>query len=181
MSYRTLSGLMLAAAFGLVIARSSAAEEKAPKLKLADCPVVVQKTLQREANGAAIGEVAKEVEGEKTIYEIAVKIDGKSYEVTVAENGTLLEKALDEGDDDEEEKDKEEEIKSSACPAAVQKTMKREANGARIDLVDKELHGEKTIYEVDVKIDGKNYEIKVASDGTLISKILDEDDESEDK
>ena len=43
--------------------------------------------------------------------------------------------------------------------------------------MDKEIKDGKTVYEVDVKIDGKNYEIKVAMDGILISKALDEEDE----
>ena len=62
-------------------------------------------------------------------------------------------------------------------PAAVQKTFKREANGADIDVVDKETNDGKAVYEVDVKIDGKNYEIRVAEDGILISKALDEEGE----
>ena len=45
------------------------------------------------------------------------------------------------------------------------------------DVVDKETKNGKTIYEVDAKIDGKNYEIRVAEDGVLISKALDEEDQ----
>jgi uncharacterized membrane protein YkoI len=150
------------------------------ELKLSDCPAAVQKTFQREANGAKIEDVEKEIENGKTTYEADVTIDGKEYDITVAEDGTLLEKSLEEDDDEDDDKKGEEvEVKLSDCPAAVQKTLKREANGASIDSVDKESKDGKTVYEVDVKIDGKNYEIKVAMDGTLISKALDEEDEGE--
>ena len=53
------------------------------------------------------------------------------------------------------------------------------SHGATIATVDKESDEGKTIYEADVDIKGKNYEIKVAEDGTLISKKL--DDESKEK
>jgi hypothetical protein len=43
--------------------------------------------------------------------------------------------------------------------------------------VDKETKDGKATYEVDVKIDAKNYENWVAEDGLLISKALDEEDE----
>ena len=43
--------------------------------------------------------------------------------------------------------------------------------------MDKETNDGKAVYEVDVKIDGKNYEIRVAEDGILISKALDEEGE----
>jgi len=186
MNCRTLSRLMLVVALCFVASRVSAAEEDEVKMKLAACPAAVQKTLKREAGGAKISEVDKELEDGKTIYEVDVKIDGKNYEVTVAEDGTLLEKVLDE-DGKEEQEDRaaeqveEEKIKLSDCPVAVQKTLKREATGEAIETVDKETDDGKTVYEVDVKIGGRNYEIKVAPDGTLISKSLDEEDEEEDK
>ena len=124
------------------------------ELKLSDCPVAVQKTLQREANGAE------------------VTIDEKEYEILVAEDGTLIEKVLIETEEIDVL-----EVELSNCPAAVQKTLKREANGAEIEVVDKETKGGKAVYEVDVKIEGKNYKIRVGEDGILISKALDEEEE----
>jgi uncharacterized membrane protein YkoI len=59
------------------------------ELKLSECPAAVQKTFQREANGATINEVEKEIEDGKTIYEADVTFDEKEYEITVAEDGTL--------------------------------------------------------------------------------------------
>jgi hypothetical protein len=125
-----------------------------------------------------INEVEKEIEDETTTYEADVTIDGKEYEITVGEDGTLIEKSLEEEDDDNDGPDGDvTEVKLADCPVAVQKTLKREANGADIDVVDKEIKGGKISYEVDVKIDGRNYEILVAESGLLISKALDEEDE----
>ena len=63
----------------------------------------------------------------------------------------------------------------------VKATLTKEANGAKIETVDKETDDGKTIYEADVMINGKNYEIKVSADGTLLSKKLDQEDEGHEK
>jgi hypothetical protein len=144
------------------------------KINLADAPAAVQKTLQREAFGAEIKKVAKESEEGKTTYEAEVKIDGHEYVIKVAADGTLLEKEL-------EDEDEEVPIKFADAPAAVQKTLQREAAGAKLEKVDRLVRQGRTLYEADAKIDGKNYEIIVTAEGLLLSKELDEDDEGEEK
>lgn len=77
--------------------------------------------------------------------------------------------------------DKEENEQKTAwkdVPSAAQKTLTREAFGARIATVDKEKFKGKTAYEADVKIDGHNYEIVVDEHGLLLAKSLDEGDEA---
>ena len=78
---------------------------------------------------------------------------------------------------DEGKEGKEEKVKFDQVPAAAQKTLTEEAKGAKIETVDKEESDGKVIYEADVKINDKNYEIRVAPDGTLIAKKLDMEDE----
>src|SRR5436305_2836084 len=72
----------------------------------------------------------------------------------------------DEGGKEENEK----KLAFADVPAAVRKTLKREANGAAIKSVDLEKVDGKTVYEADVIIDGTNYEILVNKSGLLISK-----------
>ena len=84
-------------------------------------------------------------------------------------------------EDKEKEEGAEQKIKFTDAPAAVQKTLTEEAKGAKIENVDKETDDGKTIYEADVMINGKNYEIKVAEDGTLIQKKLDDESKEKDK
>ena len=84
-----------------------------------------------------------------------------------------------EKEEKEEKEGNETKVQFSQVPQAVQTTLKEESHGATITTVDKESDEGKTIYEADVDIKGKNYEIKVAEDGTLISKKL--DDESKEK
>jgi len=81
-----------------------------------------------------------------------------------------------------EDNDKDEvKVKLEDCPKAVQETIKKEVGSGTIEEIEKKTKDGKTVYEADATIDGKKYEIKVAEDGTLISKELDDDkDDGED-
>ena len=82
---------------------------------------------------------------------------------------------------EEGEEGNEQKISFAEVPAAAQRTLTDEAKGNKIDTVDKETDEGKTIYEADVPINGRNYEIRVAPDGTLLSKKLDEEDAAHEK
>jgi uncharacterized membrane protein YkoI len=78
-----------------------------------------------------------------------------------------------------EEEDEGNEVKMTLeqVPPAVRATLEREARGAAIKTVDKEESKGRTIYETDVMMDGKNWEIKVDQDGKVVSKKLDPENE----
>jgi hypothetical protein len=77
----------------------------------------------------------------------------------------------------EENEGDEVKIKFTEAPAAVQATINKESGNAKVETLDKETDDGKTIYEADAMINGTNYEIKVAPDGKLISKKIDNEDE----
>ena len=79
----------------------------------------------------------------------------------------------------EKKEGKEEKVAFAQLPAAVQKTLNDEGKGNKIETADKESEDGKTVYEADVKIEGTNYEIKVAEDGSLISKKLDQEEDKD--
>ena len=74
---------------------------------------------------------------------------------------------------EEEEEGNEVKMTIDQVPPAVRATLQREAQGASIKTVDKEEDHGKTIYETDVMLNGKNWEIKVDGDGKVVSKKLD--------
>lgn len=83
----------------------------------------------------------------------------------------------------EKEGEEGNEVKMSLdqVPPAVRATLQREAQGASITTVDKEEDKGKTIYEADVMLNGKNWEIKVDQDGKVVSKKLDPENEKGEK
>jgi hypothetical protein len=81
----------------------------------------------------------------------------------------------------EKEEGDEVKMKFADVPAPVQKTLTDAAGGAKIDSVDKETDKGQVVYETDVKIGGKTYEIRVAPDGKLISKNEEKEEDEKDE
>lgn len=78
---------------------------------------------------------------------------------------------------------KEEKVKLSDCPAAVQKTIKEQAEGGKILEIEKETKKDgSVVYEAEIKkSDGKKIEIEVAEDGKLLdTEVEDDEDDKED-
>lgn len=84
-------------------------------------------------------------------------------------------------DKDEEKEGPEVSLTLDKVPDAVKATLTKEAEGAAFTSVDQETDDGKTVYETDVTLYGKIFEIKVADDGSLISKKIDDDGDNEKK
>ncbi len=79
------------------------------------------------------------------------------------------------------EKEKDEKVTLDQCPPAVQVTIQAEAAGGTIEEIEKETKGDVTTYEAEIAKDGREIEIKVAADGTLLKKKVKDGDKDEDK
>ncbi len=163
--------LWVATAASLCLILDLAPIQDATPIKLSDCPPEVRKTLESEAKGAKIETVEKEKEEDETVYWAEVSIGGKPYAIGVLEDGTLSEMNLAIDDD---------EVPLERCPAAVQAAFKREAFGEKVQGAGKDRKYGVIVYETLIHHRGKDYEIVVAEDGTLVEKVLViEDDEIE--
>jgi hypothetical protein len=89
---------------------------------------------------------------------------------------TLLSSAVVRAESKESE-ESEQTISMKEAPKAVRQTIKREAEGAKVATVDIEADKGKLVYEADAIIDGTNYEILVDTNGRLLSKAIDNEDE----
>jgi hypothetical protein len=127
------------------------------------CPAPVQATFRSEAFGEKVDVVDKDMRYGVTIYETVVDHKGKSYEIVVAEDGTLVEKVLVIDDD---------EVELATCPAAVQAALREHAKGGTIGDITRSTGIGRHTYEAEVEIRGKVYLIEVDEGGLLISKSL---------
>jgi hypothetical protein len=116
-----------------------------------------------EAFGARIESVGKDVMYGNIVYQATVEHEGKSYEVVVAEDGTLVEKVLVIDD---------EEVELAACPASVQIAFREHSAGGTIGEIVRSTGISRATYEAEVDIKGKVYLIEVSETGHLISKSL---------
>jgi hypothetical protein len=131
-------------------------------------PTVVQAAFKSEGYGQKIETVGKELKFGVAIYEASVDHKGKRYEITIAEDGTLVEKVLVIDDD---------EVEFEKCPAAVQTALKKQAGSGMIHEITRYAGIVRPLYEAEVEINGKIYLIEVSETGYLVSKSLDADPE----
>ena len=132
-------------------------------LSLDRCPSGVQATFRSEAFGEKVEAVSRDVKYGLIIYETVIEHRGKSYEIVVAEDGTLVEKILVIDD---------EEIKLADCPPAVRTALHEYANGGEIGDITRSTGIGQNTFEAEVKIKDKVYLIEVAEGGHLITKSL---------
>jgi hypothetical protein len=132
------------------------------------CPAAVRATFRSEAFGEKIGSVGKEMKYGVKVYETVVGHQGKSYEIVVAEDGTLVEKVLVIDD---------EEVELSKCPSAVKATLHEHAKGGTIGDITRSTGIGQHTFEAELKIKAKVYLIEVAESGFLISKSLEAGEE----
>jgi hypothetical protein len=132
------------------------------------CPAPVQATFRGEAFGEKVDAVGKDMRYGVTIYETVVDHNGKSYEIVVAEDGTLVEKVLVIEDD---------EVELSTCPAAVQTALREHAKGGTIGDITRSTGIGRHTYEAEVEFKRKVYLIEVDEGGHLISKSLEAGEE----
>ena len=67
-----------------------------------------------------------------------------------------------------QEKENAKKLSVKWLPAAVRKTAEEQSKGALIRGVSKEVDAGKTVYEVEMKVDGHTKDIIIAADGTLM-------------
>src|SRR5579863_4577841 len=137
-----LSGILMTVAL-----LAGAAETK---IKLADLPAPVQKTIQEQTKNAELKGLSKEVENGKTFYEVETIVNGKSRDLLVDPSGRIVEL--------------EEATTIESVPAAVKAALAPKGKILRIETVTK---GNAVSYEAVVSNNGKKSEIAVEADGTI--------------
>jgi hypothetical protein len=133
------------------------------ELPLDRCPAAVQATFRREAFGEKLGVVGRDRKYGVLVYETVVHHKGRSYEIVVAEDGTLVEKVL---------KIDDEPVELAQCPAPVQATLREHAKGGMIGDITRSTGIGPHTFEAEVQINRKIYSIEVDQSGLLISKSL---------
>ncbi len=80
----------------ILLAMAGCAAEREMKVELEEVPTAVRQTLDRERMGGPVLESEKEIANGKTVYSFDVTIDGKMYDLEIAEDGSLIRKKLED-------------------------------------------------------------------------------------
>ena len=86
----------------------------------------------------------------------------------IALGGCATNDATHRHDDDEHEVA----VTMDQLPAAAKATIMKEAGSGKVEEIDKMTRNGRTVYEADVVMDGKKWEIMVRDDGQLLKKEL---------
>jgi len=62
------------------------------------------------------------------------------------------------------------EVSIDQVPPAVRAAIERELRGGKLEEIERETRNGRTVYEVEFKRDGKDREIHVAEDGTVLKR-----------
>jgi hypothetical protein len=130
------------------------AQEKT--LTRAQLPPAVERTVAAESQGATIQGFSTEVEDGKTLYEASLKVNGRSRNLSMDKDGTLLEV--------------EDEVAMASLPAAVQTALQKAAGTGKISIVESlTKKGKLVAYAATVKTGTKSSEIQVGPDGKKLA------------
>jgi hypothetical protein len=140
-----------------------------------DVPAVIQQAVQREVgDGRVLGLSSdQDQDSKKPIYVVHAQIDGWAYTIRFDLDGTLIDNECDEPDPDAQD------ITMDDLPPAVRDKMKFESGGAA--LTDPTRQDIPSVFEVETRIGLHAYTIRVDSDGHLLSKERDDDNDNEPK
>jgi hypothetical protein len=62
------------------------------------------------------------------------------------------------------------EVSLEQVPPAVRATIERELGGGRLEEIERETKNGRTVYEVELVRDGKEREVHIAEDGTVLER-----------
>ncbi len=160
---------LLVAALGVGIGMSAMAmEPKEENIKLESAPAAVQAAIKKAVGAGTLGDVTKEVEDGKTVFEADFTIDKVDHAVKVNEKGEVLEEEVD--------------VEIASLPAAVTASIKAKYADGKVEDAELVKAAGKSFYEVSVEAGGADHKIQIDAAGKVLSdKVEEEDDDKGEK
>lgn len=139
-----------------------------------ELPAAVRRSLDQQAKGGPVKKITREVVDGRTTYLVEIERDKAiNPRLRFAETGELLAEradtsglALDPAAPAPVTYGRVPSLES--LPSAVQQTVRNEARGREIGDIDRENWEGRTVYEVEFRSEGRNPQIHIAEDGSLI-------------
>ena len=138
------------AASGLLLAGIASAQEK--KIKRSDLPPAVEKTVAAQSVGATIKGFSTEKENGQTLYEVEMTVNGRSKDISMTADGSIVEI--------------EEQVALDSLSSDVKAGLQAKAGKGtilRVESLTKK--GKLVAYEAQVETNGKKSEVQVGPDG----------------
>jgi len=142
-------------------------EEGEKIVSITEVPSGVRAVIEKNAAGGEIKEIEMNNKDGKIFYTADIVKDGKTQEICVAADGTLMKEA-DEEKGNNEEKGGEQTIDFKDVPQAVKDAVGKNLGGNGPFKASLEMKDEKKVYEIETEKDGMTSSINVTEDGTVL-------------
>ena len=150
--WKKFTAAAVMAGFAMVCAIQ--AQEK--KIKREDLPPAVEKTVAEQSKGATIKGFSTEMENGKKLYEVELTINGHGKDISMDEQGNIVEV--------------EEQVSMDSVPAAVKEGLMKAAGSGTIQKIETlTKDGKLVAYEAVVKTGTKRSEVQVGPDGKKLA------------
>jgi len=160
MQYRVLQSVvaivLIAGLCGCKCPFAQKKEAPAQAVKLSDVPGPAKAAIDKLMAGGEITKIDQEGQGDKAIYDVEGKSQGKNVEYDVAANGTVL--------------SSEESVPYASLPAPVRTAVVRYFGTDQGLSASKEVEKAKTSYEVEGKKGPATVTLKLSDTGKILEK-----------
>jgi hypothetical protein len=153
----TLCSKLVTALALIALVTLSAVQAQERRIKRADLPPAVEKTVAEESVGATIRGFSTEIDKGKRIYEVELTVNGHGKDISMDERGKVVET--------------EEEVSTDSLSSAVKDGLTKAAGSGTIGKVESlTKKGKLVAYEAVVKTGTKHSEIQVGPDGKKLAR-----------
>ena len=132
---------------------------------IAKAPAAVQTTVKKVLGDKKCEGFDKEDADGKPAYEVSYKVDGVDHSTLIAETGDIISEETD--------------VDLAKVPAPVLDAAKKAQADGKIDEAAIVSEGGKTYYELDVKVGKDTHEIKIGTNGKVISDSVEKPEAGE--
>ena len=151
-----LRSRIIFASLVMALAMVSAAQAQERKIKRAQLPPAVEKTVGEQSQGATIKGFSTEIEKGKRVYEVAITVDGHGKDILIDARGNVIEI--------------EEEVAIDSLSQPVKDGLTKAAGTGTISKVESlTKNGTLVAYEAVVKRGAKHSEIQVGPNGEKLA------------
>lgn len=144
----------------------------AVKVTIDQVPAAVRASIRAQAGDAEIEDIDKGTLNGKTVYQAAFKKAGQHTELRLSEDGTLLN--ANAAPNAGLSRNDLLQYQFNELPRSVQDTVRAHIGNSRLIDIDRESWNGKPVYEVEFLRNGRQEQLLVAHDGTLVQEPNDQ-------
>jgi hypothetical protein len=149
-------GQVVVAVFLATVLGAAHAPAQEKRVKRSDLPAAVQQTVAEQSKGATVQGYTSETENGQQEYEVEMTVHGRSRDVTIAPDGSVIEV--------------EDQVTLRSLPAEVRDSLVKRAGKGRITKVESLTKGGTLVaYEAQVRTGTKRSEVQVGPKGETLA------------